>query len=437
MRKVWVVAAREYRTNLRSKTFIIAMVMMPVFMFGSIIVQRFTEGRVDTDAKRVAVVDRSGKMFEALSQAAARRNDKEIKDPDTGRQKQPRYDLIAEPVAKDEQDRQLLDLSERVRDGKLFAFIEIAPTILAGRDAPDAPDLRYYSNQPTYVDLRRWLSRIISGQVQKVRLDEAGIDTEVVDRAMQPVALENLGLLTLDESGHIREAKEVNTALSFMVPLAIMMLMWMALMITTQPMLQGVLEEKMQRIAEVLLGSIPPFELMLGKLLGYVAVALTLIGIYLAGGYFVADRFGYADAIPIHLIGWFVLFLSLAIFMYGALFLAVGSACNEVREAQSLAMPLWIPLIVPMMCWMVIVQHPNSGFSLFLSLFPLFAPMTMMMRMAVPPGVPLWQVLIAASGTILMTLACVWAGGRVFRIGLLLQGKPPKMRQILRWVVRS
>ena len=437
MRKTWVVAWREYRVNIKSKAFLIVMALMPVFMFGGIIVQMLTEDRIDTDTKHIAVLDRSRKMFVPLAEAAAARNENDTVDSETGKQNRPRYELTEVTPSAEDTDQQLLDLSKRVQEKELFAFIDVSANVLDG-DAPETETVvRYHSNQPTYRDVQRWLTRNINGRVQSVRLAEAGIDAELVARAMAPVTVQNLGLLTLSETGEIVQAEEVDELASFMVPLTIMMLMWMAIMVTTQPLLNGILEEKMQRIAEVLLGSIDPFKLMLGKLVGYVMVAITLLTVYIAGAYAVANYLDKGDLIPTHLLGWFALFQVLAIFMYGSLFLAAGACCNDVREAQNLAMPLWIPLIVPMLCWFVIVEHPNSTLSTTMSLIPLFSPMIMMMRMAVPPGVPLWQPVVATVGTLATTLLFVWAGSRIFRVGLLLQGKPPKLGQMIRWVVRG
>jgi ABC-2 type transport system permease protein len=206
---------------------------------------------------------------------------------------------------------------------------------------------------------------------------------------------------------------------------------------TTQPMLTGIIDEKMQRISEVLLGSVQPFQLMLGKLIGYVGVAVTLVGIYLLGGYLLARYYGYADLVPFHLLGWFLVFQCLAIIMYGSLYLAVGACCNDFREAQNLMMPILLMLMIPLFTLQQILSLPNSPFSVVVSLIPPFTPLIMMVRMALPPGPPLWQPIVGIVGSLLMTLLCVWAAGRVFRIGLLLQGKAPKMSQLVRWVFQG
>ena len=127
----------------------------------------------------------------------------------------------------------------------------------------------------------------------------------------------------------------------------------------------------------------------------------------------------------------------LAIFMYGSLFAAIGSACNDTKDIQSLSMPVMLPMIIPMFMIMPVLREPACAFSTWLSLFPPFTPTLMMLRLSTPAGVPLWQPAVGMAGVLLTTLFTVWAGGRIFRVGLLMQGKPPKLGEILRWAVRG
>lgn len=436
MSKLWVVARREYRTTVRTKAFVVAIVLVPIFMGGGIMVQALTRGRIDADDKRIAVLDRSGKLFATLEEAAAKRNE-EIVDKN-GKLTDPRFVLEAVPVDEAELEAQRLELSDRVRKKSIFAFVEVDPGIVEPGETSGPAALKYYSNQPTYEDVHRWLSRVVNDRIRAVRFSAAGLDKALVERAMTPVPVENLGLMEKDAStGEVHKARPVNPVQTFVIPLAIVMLMWMSLMMTTQPILSGVIEEKMQKISEVLLGSVRPFDLMFGKLLGFVGVAVTLVGIYLVGGWTVANYFNKADMIPMDLVGWFGLFMALAIFMFGSLFLAAGACCNELREAQNLVMPIWLLLLIPMFTLGPVLQHPSSNFAVGLSLFPPATPIVMMVRMALPPGVPMWQVLVGIAGTSLTTLVFVWAAGRVFRVGLLMQGKPPKPTEIIRWVFRG
>lgn len=441
MSKMWVVARREYRTTVRTKAFVVAIVLMPIFMLGGFFVQKLTEDRIDIDAKKVAVLDPQGRLFDMLVASSERRNkadtsDFGIIDKEKGKQVKPKYVFERIPVQADAPDEQRVELSDKIRGKEYFAFIEVVGDVFG--DVSGDARLNYYSNEPTYDDLRRWLSYIVDERVRSERFAEAGLDREVVGKAMEPVDLENLGLFEKDDTtGEIKQAQKVNRAVTFLVPITILMLMWMALMMTTQPILSGVIEEKMQKISEVLLGSARPFEIMMGKLVGFVGVAVTLVGIYAVGGWTVANYYGHSDMIPMHLLGWLALFLALAIFMFGSMFLAAGSCCNDLREAQNLVMPIWLLLLIPMFTFGTILQHPSSSFAVWLSLFPPATPMLMMIRLSMAASVPVWQIGVGIVGTIITTLICVWAAGRVFRIGLLMQGKPPKPLEILKWVVRG
>jgi ABC-2 type transport system permease protein len=203
------------------------------------------------------------------------------------------------------------------------------------------------------------------------------------------------------------------------------------------PLMNSVLEEKMQRIAEVLLGSIPPFQLMLGKLLGSVAVSLTTATVYLVGTYAALERAGYAQYFPWHLIWWFVVFQALAVLMFGSIFIAIGAAVTDLKEAQSMMTPVMLLLIAPMFVWFNVVREPNSTIALAMSLFPPITPMLMIVRQAVPPGVPVWQPLVAITLVITATMVCVFAAGRIFRVGMLMQGKGAKVSEMIRWAIRG
>src|SRR5262249_22110748 len=154
---------------------------------------------------------------------------------------------------------------------------------------------------------------------------------------------------------------------------------------------QGVVEEKTQRIAEVLLGSVHPFELMLGKLLGLVGVSLTVAGIYLIGIYVLASRYGYTDFLSARILIWFAVFQILALMVYGSVFIAIGAAANNMKDTQTMLIPVMLFAALPMMMLGSIVEEPNGKMATAVSLFPPSTPMMMMGRMAMPPGVPWWQ----------------------------------------------
>jgi len=202
-------------------------------------------------------------------------------------------------------------------------------------------------------------------------------------------------------------------------------------------MLQSVMEEKTQRIAEVLLGSVRPFELMMGKLLGGIAVSFTTSAVYIIGGVFVVRYMGLGKYIPYHLLPWFFVYMPLAVIMFGSMSAALGSACNEAKDAQSLSFPVMVPAIIPMFIYFMVLKEPLSGFSTWISLFPTFTPTLMLLRQATPAGVPTWQPIAGLFGILVFTILSVWVGGRIFRVAILMQGTPPKLVNIARWAIRG
>jgi ABC-2 type transport system permease protein len=214
--------------------------------------------------------------------------------------------------------------------------------------------------------------------------------------------------------------------------------MFLVLMMVANPLMQGVVEEKMHRIAEVLLGSLSPFELMLGKLLGMAAVSLTIVTIYLLGAIWAAHHYGFGDYLPpAGLLVWFFVFQTLAALMYGAVFAAIGAACTDMKETQNLLLPVMLICCVPMFLLTNVIRDPNSPVVIAVSFFPFATPMLMVARQAVPPGVATWQPVLGVAGVLGMTLLCVWAAGRIFRVGLLMQGKGATVGEIGRWVFRA
>jgi ABC-2 type transport system permease protein len=222
-----------------------------------------------------------------------------------------------------------------------------------------------------------------------------------------------------------------------LAPFGLLMLMFMVVMVGATPLMQGVVEEKMQRIAEVLLGSVRPFQLMFGKLLGTVGVSLTLVAVYIGGAYYAANKYGYADRLPAEIVGWFFAYQVLAIILYGSLFIAVGAACSDMKETQSLMWPVMVMAMLPMFVAFIVIREPNSPFATWASFFPPATPMLMIARQAVPPGIATWQPVLGIVLVLLTALFCVYAAGRIFRVGILMQGKGAKIGDMVRWVIRG
>ncbi|GIK17584.1 MAG: ABC transporter permease [Planctomycetota bacterium] len=448
-RKTIVIAVREYQAAIRTKTFIVSLILMPVFMGGSIGVQVLLRDKVDTTDKRIALVDCTGRLAGAILADAERRNNTDIFQGEGAERKQtqPRFvfESVAPPADLSPEALQALtlELSDRVRKRELFAFAIIPADAISRAASAATPvttpsaGVAYHSNSPTYDDARRWLTGVLTKHTHEARLSDANVDTKLVMNALSPLRVDNLGLVSREVTGEIKAAEKTNELATFFIPFGLLMLMFMVVMISAQPLLQSVLEEKMQRIAEVLVACASPFELMMGKLLGTAGVSLTIVCVYLLGGLFAMERLGVAGLFPKHLIGWFILYQCLAVLMFGSMFSAVGAAVNDLKEAQNLVTPLMLVVVVPLFIWFNVVKEPNASFSVIASFFPFATPMLMIVRMAVPPGVPTWQPVVGALGVMMTTVACVFAAGRVFRIGILMQGKAPKLRELIGWMLHG
>jgi ABC-2 type transport system permease protein len=214
-------------------------------------------------------------------------------------------------------------------------------------------------------------------------------------------------------------------------------IMFMSMMTPSQMLVTSLIEEKSSRVVEVLLSAVSPLELMAGKILGLIGVGLTTAAVYVIALAVVAGSTGLLQAPSATLLALFLAYYLLGFAIYASLFASVGAAFNTLKDAQTVMMPLSLLLVLPFMFWMSIAQHPNSLFAVALSIFPLTAPTVMILRVAVLPSPPWWD--IAGSLLILAgSVPCiVWAAAKIFRVGVLLYGKPPKLGEILRWVRNS
>jgi ABC-2 type transport system permease protein len=443
---VWVIASREYNATVRTRAFVIGLLLVPLLMSGSIVMQKLLGGFRDTTALTYAVVDRGNDpgVLAAL-EAGVNEHNAHVKDSDTGPQVRPKF-VLEKVTASGDSDQAIDDLrvqlSERVRKGELDGFLEIGPEV-AEAPPPGDPQaekdfrgLRYQTNHPTHQAFPDLAKAMVTAAVQQRRAREAHLDPALARAVMRPVALQTKGLTKLKDGKAFDETDQGRFA-PVIVPGAMMVLMYMIVLMGSTPLMQGVVEEKMNRVAEVLLGSVRPFQLMLGKLIGMTGVSLTMTAVYLGGMYWAARHYEFAEYISPELVAWFLFFQALASLMYGSLFIAVGAACTDLKETQALMWPVLILAMIPMFVLGIVLQEPNGPVATVLSFFPFATPSLMMARLGVPPGVALWQPIAGAGVVIATTLLCVYAAGRIFRVGLLLQGKGADFAQMFRWIVRG
>jgi ABC-2 type transport system permease protein len=428
MQKALTIAWSEFISALSSKAFLIGIMLVPGLMAGSIFFQRTMGQRADLEPRAFAVIDHTGTLYPVLQMTATAWNSA---TRPAGAPPGPKF--IPSLVTPGDRpiDQVRLELSARVQKKDLFAFVEIpADAMQEGRRTP----IRYYSNAPSYNALPNWLDLVLNQSITAQKLSAAGVNVMLLKTLNEKTPLERLGLLRQDDSGKATEAEKVDRIKTFAIPVALMTLMFMVIMSSASPLLNSVMEEKLTRISEVMLGSVTPFELMLGKLLGSLAVSLVLSLVYMAVALTAASYWGYGGALPMSVAGWFVIYLILAIMMFGAVFMAIGAACTDLKDAQGMMMPIMIVFILPFMVWSAVLQSPDGLFSTIVSLIPLASPMLMLLRLSIQPGPPLWQVGLSLVLTLATSLLFVWAAGKIFRTGILMQGKSATLGEMIRWV---
>lgn len=440
VRKILVVAGTEFGTAVRSKSFILGLLLLPILMGLSIGIQAYLAERVDTRTRAFAVIDRTGALYPTIETAAAAYNKMAVDE--NGKPRAPRLEPRLVAPGSTDLDPVRLDLSDQVRAGKLFAFVEIPENALD----PGSGPILYHSDTPNDGLVRNWLVGVVGAEVRARRFQKAGIDQQVAERLNSPVLADNLGLLDRSAApataagpagaqAPIRAAEKVDQIRTFGIPAVLLFVMFFVIMSSAPHLLNSVLEEKMNRVSEVLLGSTTPFELMMGKLLGNVGIASVLALCYVGGSVGVAVYNGYGDVVTPGLLAILALFIVLAVMLYGSLYMAVGSACSELKDAQSLMMPVLLLSMLPMFVWSAVLQDPSSPLAVGMSLFPPATPYLMPMRMVLHPSAPVWQVGLSILLTLLAAVACVFAAGKIFRTGILMHGKPPSFRELARWVL--
>ncbi|MEI6670031.1 MAG: ABC transporter permease [Acidobacteriota bacterium] len=263
---------------------------------------------------------------------------------------------------------------------------------------------------------------IIESRVRLSGLDRAQIDALTkVDRVRSR---------TVTASGE----NATNEVLNLLMPMAMMGLLLMSVMMSGSYLLTTTVEEKMSRVVEVLLSAVSPMELMAGKILGQLAVGLLVLALYLGLGLMALISFASLGMLDPMLIVYLLVFYLIAYVSVAAFMAAIGSAVNEMREAQGLMMPMMIVLMIPWFLWMPISRDPNSVLAVTLSFLPPLSNFVMMLRLASTTPPPVWQPLLAIVVGAAGAYGCVWFASKVFRIGLLMYGKPPSMTTLVRWV---
>ncbi|HEY9141947.1 MAG TPA: ABC transporter permease, partial [Bryobacteraceae bacterium] len=296
----------------------------------------------------------------------------------------------------------------------------------------------YYTNAGGIDEMRRWLGGPISDGVRLARLEQLGIDIKHNPRLAASPRIDDLSLVERDErTGEVHQARKRSELVGFFVPFAVAMVLAMIVMVGSAPMLQSVTQDKSQRIVETLLGAVSPLELMTGKVLGSAGVSVTSSLLYVIAGVAAVNALGVAGLLPLTIIPWFYVYLLTDVIVLCAFAAALGACCSTPQDAQNLAILLLMPCLIPMFTLVTVLRQPNGMLSTVMSLVPPFTPILMLLRQAMPNGVPAWQPWVGLADVLVFAAGTVWAASRIFRVAILMQGRPPKLAEAVRWAIKG
>jgi ABC-type Na+ efflux pump, permease component len=427
LQKIWLILSSEFWRRVRSRAFILATLLVPIGLLALLTLPSLiTVFASETTQRTVVVRDASGQLGEPLRE--------ELGDNYT-------VTLSDAPVD---------SLQAATRRGEYDAALVLPESLLRGE-----AEATLYSKESGSFLSNVELDGILDNVVRDVRLRRADAGDDVMQIVESDVAFSTA---TLTEQGAEGGNTFIFTALAYGVALII----YMAVFIYGQYVMQGVIEEKSNRVVEVVVSSVRPFQLMMGKVLGIGAMGLVQIMLWstlafagltsagtIAALFFDPSSFNLSESasqaeiaeaaglafpeIPVSLFAWFILFFVGGYLLYASVFAAVGSAVEQQQDAQSLLFVVLIPLLIPLMMMGVLLEAPNSTLSVVLSLIPLFTPILMPMRVALV-DVPIWELGLSVALLVLAFMGTIWLAGRIYRVGILSYGKTPGFRELAKWV---
>jgi ABC-2 type transport system permease protein len=410
MAKLWAIVRREYIERVRTKAFVIGTILGPLVM-GGMMIGPALAARSKGKPLRVAVLDQSGELRAAVEQALR----------DVAVDGRARFDVQASASEAGATDA---ELEQAVRERRLDGYLALPA------NAVDAGVASYHGrNVSNRTDIRA-LEDAVNGVLVGRRLANAGLDPARVKDLTRVLDMTTIQVLNQG----VREDRGAATILA----LVQLMILYVGILLWGQAVLTSVIEEKTNRVVEVMASGVPSTTLLLGKLLGvgsagltqFLVWSLSLFGVSLASA--TMTSFSLPEVTPLMLFA-FVAFFLLGYFFYASLYAAIGASVNTTQEAQSLVFPVMLPIIMAMVCFPAVLEAPEGPLAFATSMIPGMSPLIMFLRIVVLTP-PLWQILLSIALLVLGILAVVWVAARVYRVGILMYGKRPTFPELVRWV---
>jgi ABC-2 type transport system permease protein len=432
MHNTFIIARREYLERVRSRSFVIMTLFIPLLMFGVTVVPTMLANRGTNETKHMVVVAADRDTAEMIRSRIEQKQEEKKSggEPDlkikTKKGLPPMH--FAVEVSTDTTDAQRAALTEKVKAKTLDGFLWATP------DAIKSRKLDFVTRDTSSFIENSVLKDTVSDALRRSALKSKGLNDDDIDTALQSVDVEPQSPMGKDAP---------NPQVMLFATLGMVMVLYMTVLLYGVNVMRSILEEKTSRIMEVMLSIASAKEMMAGKILGVGAVGLTQVAIWVtttlvfSAGPLAAGADLLKGVLSVKLLFFFAIYFLLGYVLYSTLCAAVGSMVNSEQEAQQLQFLIMMPMILSIVVIMQIFQHPNSSLAFWGSLFPFTAPLVMFTRIAMQQG-PLWDIAwqIALSiGLMLATIyGMIWLCGRIYRVGILMYGKKPNLPEIMKWI---
>jgi len=441
MHKIALIIRREYTTRVQKKSFIVLTLLMPILMSAFMILPSYLMSLDDEKSRTIAVYDGSSVIL--------------------GRLESTEFTKF-KFVPKEE----YLKLKDKVQSSEYYALLVVAPNFLTTNT------VQIISGINIPYDLKSQIKDKIQNVIEKDKMAEVVRQTKIPDleaRIKSTRSNINIDTIKLGEGG---EAKKSSTEIGMVLGYIFGFVIYFFIFIYGSMVMQGVMEEKQSRIVEVIISSVKPFQLMMGKIVGIALVGLTQLAFWIilgsailtasksfypshaqhqqiqsvmAQGQEAAQQaapqtdkmqevFSMIDTINFPLvIGCFIFFFIGGYLLYSSMFAAVGSAIDTQEDAQQFMMPITLPIILSMLVMLSAIKNPEGPVAFWFSMIPFTSPIVMMAR--IPFGVPAWQLALSMTLLIATFVGMVWVAGKIYRTGILMYGKKPSWKEIGKWLM--
>lgn len=425
MKKIYLIVAREFMERARKKSFIITTLLMPLFMIGMMVAPSLMMLYGSSEQKQVVVVDKSGMVAERLTSS--------------------------EEVVFSTQNNLTKEEACQIYNAESGVF----GILYINEDVKDSGNVQFIINSSSSLMLEELITSQIQNTIEREKLKER-YNIDNLDQMLSDVATPiSLNTFENNGTGNEEDMESTSAGINYILGIMLGMLLYMVIIIYGQMVLTSVVEEKSSRVIDVMVTSCSPFQIMMGKILGIAAVALTQIAIwaalviaaskFLIPALFSADVAMSSDAMMQGIMGTLgdtgyitTLFVYLALFilggflLYASLYAAAGSAVDSVQDGQQFNTIIMMPIILAIIVMMSVFNDPNSPIAFWASMIPFTSPIVMIAR--IPFGIPTWEIVVSLVVLYLSFIVTTWLSAKIYRIGIFMHGKRPSWGELGRWL---